>query len=561
MMVKFIFTDLKSHDEKQIDVGKGEILFVFGANGSGKSSLIQYFFSQHAQSAKRISAHRQTWFATNTLDLTARQRKDTERSLRSHDKQLSARWRDNYSSQRLSAAIFDLVNAENIRSREIAHTVDSGAIETALKTPPGMDIPEIVKSAIKIRKTEAPLRILNDILEIANLSIEIFIENDEQLLAQKHGGAPYSIVELSDGERNAILIGAEVLTASSGSIIIIDEPERHLHRSIISPLLSSLFQKRQDLIFVISTHDVNLPLDNKEARTLLVRSCEWSGQNVVGWDTDLFNADKDIDENLKEAVLGSRRKVLFIEGKGHSLDKQIYEILFPKISVFEKGTSTDVIRATQGIKSTSSLTWVEAYGLIDADDRTLEDRKNLQQQGIFALDCYSVESLYYHPEIISRLATTQSQVIGTDKNKLKTAAEGSALEIFSEHKDRLCAQRVERRVRHRVLQYLPNYKDILNNNYFAFPEDVQETLKEELEKEQAKFEDLVNSKNLESLISRYPIKNTPIPKEIAKKLEFRSKSNYQMAVRQLIMKDSAAQNSIKHLLGELKHVLIVDAKI
>ena len=561
MMVKFIFTDLKCRDEKQIDVGEGETLFVVGANGSGKSSLMQKFYTQHAQFAKRISAHRQTWFDTNTLDLTPRQRIVTERDLRAYDKRLSARWKDSHSSQRLNAAIFDLVNAENVRSREIAHTVDSGAIEAALKTPPGKDTPEIVKNAIKFKKTEAPLRRLNNILEIANLSIEIFIENDEQLLAKKHGGAPYSIVELSDGERNAILIGADVLTASSGSIIIIDEPERHLHRSIISPLLSSLFHKRQDLIFVISTHDVNLPLDNKEARTLLVRSCEWSGQNVVGWDTDLLNADKDIDENLKEAVLGSRRKVLFIEGKDHSLDKQIYEILFPNISVFEIGTSTDVIRATQGIKSTSSLTWVEAYGLIDADDRTLEDRKNLQQQGIFALDCYSVESLYYHPEIISKLATTQSQVIGTDKNKLKTAAEDSALEIFSEHKDRLCAKRVERRVRHRVLQYLPNYNDILNNSSFAFPEGIPETLKEELEEEQAKFEVLVNSKNLKSLISRYPIKNTPIPKEIANKLEFRSKSNYQMAVRQLIMKDSAAQNSIKHLLGELRNVLIVDAEI
>ena len=52
----------------------GEILFVLGANGSGKSGLISLLFNAHNQFAKRISAHRQTWFTSNTLDLTPRGR-------------------------------------------------------------------------------------------------------------------------------------------------------------------------------------------------------------------------------------------------------------------------------------------------------------------------------------------------------------------------------------------------------------------------------------------------------------------------------------------------------
>ena len=64
------------------------------------------------------------------------------------------------------------------------------------------------------------------------------------------------------GERNAFLIVAEVFTAESGALIIIDEPERHLHRSITSPLLSALFQKRSDCAVLVSTHEPHLPLDN-----------------------------------------------------------------------------------------------------------------------------------------------------------------------------------------------------------------------------------------------------------------------------------------------------------
>jgi ABC-type cobalamin/Fe3+-siderophores transport system ATPase subunit len=48
----------------------GGVLYVLGANGSGKSSLVSRLFNQSRGHAKRISAHRQTWFESNTLDIT-----------------------------------------------------------------------------------------------------------------------------------------------------------------------------------------------------------------------------------------------------------------------------------------------------------------------------------------------------------------------------------------------------------------------------------------------------------------------------------------------------------
>src|SRR5690606_26499157 len=133
----------------------------------------------------------------------------------------------------------------------------------------------------------------------------------------RSGSHKYSISELSDGERNALLIAASVLTARTGTIIIIDEPERHLHRSIISPLLTLLFAQRPDCAFVVSTHDDMLPLDNPAARTLVVRGCTYEGQRVTAWDADLVAADAELDDSLKRDILGSRRKLLFVEGDEH----------------------------------------------------------------------------------------------------------------------------------------------------------------------------------------------------------------------------------------------------
>ena len=117
-------------------------------------------------------------------------------------------------------------------------------------------------------------------MRLSNLQIEISLEDGQKVVARKYGGASYSLAELSDGERNAFLIASEVLTAKAGTLVIIDEPERHLHRSIISPLLKMLFDKRRDCAFIISTHEFMLPVETPEASTLLIRSCEYQGANV-----------------------------------------------------------------------------------------------------------------------------------------------------------------------------------------------------------------------------------------------------------------------------------------
>ncbi len=88
--------------------------------------------------------------------------------------------------------------------------------------------------AKELSNNQAPLQAINELLAISNIPIKITLGKDEQLFASKNGSEPYSIAELSDSERNALLIGADVLTTEPNTLIILDEPERHLHRSIIA---------------------------------------------------------------------------------------------------------------------------------------------------------------------------------------------------------------------------------------------------------------------------------------------------------------------------------------
>ena len=356
---------------------------MLGANGTGKSSLMLHLYKIHRSNARRISAHRQTWFNSNAVTLSAIERRNAEQNIFHADSSAEARWTDTYSAHRSSIAVFDLVDAENVRARNIAQAVDGQNLVLAQD----------------LSKRTAPVKVINDLLRLSNIPIEIDVRQSEQVVARKAGSVPYSIADLSDGERNALLLAANVLTLKDGTLILVDEPERHLHRSIISSLLTHLFARRPDCAFIVSTHDVSLALDNPSSHTVLTRGCTFAGSAATSWDVDLVPTKSDIEDSLKKEILGARRKILFVEGSGQSLDKLAYNLLFPNVSVIAKSTCREVERAVSSLRDSASFHWLHPFGIVDDDRRTEVDIERLRTKGVYAVKMYSIESIYYHPEI------------------------------------------------------------------------------------------------------------------------------------------------------------------
>lgn len=74
-----------------ISMDIGDYLFIIGANGTGKSSLIHLFYQSQHNVAQRISAHRQTWFNSNALTLSANDKRNTEQNIHSVDNDAQSR--------------------------------------------------------------------------------------------------------------------------------------------------------------------------------------------------------------------------------------------------------------------------------------------------------------------------------------------------------------------------------------------------------------------------------------------------------------------------------------
>lgn len=311
--------------------------------------------------------------------------------------------------------------------------------------------------------------------------------------------------------------------------------------------MSSLFQKRKDCVFVISTHDIFLPIDQPEASVLLLRSCEWNGKNISNWDADLISEVDQIPNSIKHEILGSKRDILFVEGTYESLDRQIYQLIYPNVTIMPQGNCTQVEKAVEGIKGTEGLHWINAYGLVDADDRTEEQIQNLIQKGVAALNSYSVESLYYNLGIVKKIAEKISGVTGEDANIIFERAISNIINDLTLHKARLCAKLCEKQIRNGIMVKLPNHKEIRGKQYFNLDYNVQETL----EKEEAYFDKLVDEKKLDNLISRYPIRETPVLTNIVRGLDMLPRAKYEAAVRKLIIDDNETKEYFKTLLNPL----------
>lgn len=531
-----------SGDRLVLSVEVGQQLYIVGSNGTGKSALFQHWVSSLGPFVvKRIAAHRQTWLPSGNLDFTAQSRKRFEQNRMHWDSQEDARWREEGPAQRQSAVLFDLVAKDNTRYRTIGQYIDDNNPEQA---------------AAFAAESKSPFRQLNELLNLGTIKVSLMNSNDEEILAQhSDSDLSYSIAQMSDGERAAAIIAADVLTVKPGTTLLIDEPERHLHRSIIEPFLSALFDRRRDCAFVISTHEIALPIANPAANVIILRSCVWNGTLPSAWEAEVLESGTELPEDLKQDILGARRRILFVEGAPNSLDLPMYGPLFPDLSVIPKGNCADVIRAVKGLLGSHADHHVEAFGLIDRDNRTEDEISALALDGIFALDVCSVESLYYCSDAMEAVACRQAESLGCDPREMLEAAKQSALKVIEADEDlpeRMAARRSERLVYNRFAAHVPNWKEIRTaGEQLTISGPIANPYQGELNR----FNDFVESGNLDSLIACYPLRESRVFEGIATTLRCRSRADYERMVVARVREDEGLVAKLKQRIRPLAEFL------
>lgn len=171
---------MRANQQLRWEMNNGDTLFVLGANGTGKSSLMQRLKSLNRENSRWISAHRQSWFESDLINLTPQNKRELDQNYFHHDLNIVSRCRDWNAGNRVNLAIYELVEAENLDNRALAKAVrvqDDQLVEI-------------------LRKKEPPIAIISRLLQSSNLPIHLFLHQDEQVMASKSGSEPFSVAYL-----------------------------------------------------------------------------------------------------------------------------------------------------------------------------------------------------------------------------------------------------------------------------------------------------------------------------------------------------------------------------
>lgn len=386
MKESFILT-LPSENNETETIECSQSLVLIGANGSGKTRLGAWIEMNSPQNEKvhRISAQKSLSMPDNVVpksmelaeqDLLFGNSGFSTTSFLAYKQ--SYRWGSKPSTfllndfDKLMVYLFSEFTDQSAKYlNESKHTLE--------KVQPPETKVDLVK---KVWEKVLPHRRLI----LKGLNVQTCTVDDE--------GSAYSASEMSDGERVVFYLIGQCLAAPKNGVIIIDEPEIHLHKSIQAPLWIEIQKLRPDCLFVYMTHDIDFAVSLPDSQKIWLKS--YDGTN---WDWEIVQNVVGLPENLLIEILGSRKPIVLVEGVKGSFDSKLYQAILDDFLIIPSGSCTEVISNVKALRSSGQLHHLNVYGVIDRDRRVEKEIASLKDNSIYTLEVAEVENLFCVPEV------------------------------------------------------------------------------------------------------------------------------------------------------------------
>lgn len=268
---------------------------------------------------------------------------------------------------------------------------------------------------------------------------------DGKVLAKKNGEPEYHGKEMSDGERVTLYLIGQCLCAPDNSIIIIDEPEIHLHKSSMARLWDKIEELCPTKLLVFITHDLDFAASRKGAKQIWIKS--YNGN--ITWVWDEVPILEELPENLVIEIIGNRKNLIFCEGEKASYDTLLYQAAFPNYHVIPRGGCEKVIESTKAVRDNPSLHHLLAFGIIDNDYRTTEEIEALKEAGIYTINVAEIENLFCIEPLIRIVAANQHK----DEDTTVLAVTSFIINCLKEEFEVQVTNRAEREIQFRLNGY------------------------------------------------------------------------------------------------------------
>ena len=527
---------------EELTLGAGKTTIIIGANGAGKTRLAVYLEEQLGEKAHRIAAHR-------ALNLDPGVNKISESKAKKH-LIYGAEWDGISISYRISRrwnnkAPTSLLNDFDYLLQYLFAQQANLAVENQQKRNRGEEI----------TNSKAKLDILQEVWERL-LPLKLHITADDiRVSSIGIESADYSASEMSDGERAVFYILGQVLSANEGSILIFDEPELHIHKSIISNLWDEIEKLRPDCSFLMITHDIEFAA-TRVAKKYVIRNY----YSDPAWDISEI-PDSELDEQTITLILGSRKPILFVEGDKTSLDMETYRLCYPEWTVIPKGSCKDVIQAVSSLRKLNEdmpILNIKCAGIVDRDTRDSSQIQELEGQGIKVLPCSEIENIFS----LSSIAHKVLEIDGFTGDELINKKEQFKVELLGHIKNELSDDKLEKfvvkRIHRRIDTYLKNIdlsntqnsNEMKNKLISEVSALTDSKINEWISEMKNEIQKCIDNQDIDELLCIY--ENKGLVAKTASILAGTSKSNFEdRLMRQMRVPNSSLLQAIKSVLPEL----------
>ncbi|WP_298046322.1 AAA family ATPase [uncultured Cardiobacterium sp.] len=535
----------KDNPEFKLQIEYGETTIIIGANGSGKTRLAVYLEDQLGEKAHRIAAHRALNLNPNIEKIPEAKAKqgliygnpDWAKNI---SQRKSARWNDKSSTYLLND--FDcllqyLFAQQNNLAVENNQKFNKGEEITNSKTK--LDILQEVWERLLPRKK---LYITADDIRVSSTNIE---------------STDYSASEMSDGERAIFYILGQVLSANEGSVLIFDEPELHIHKSIISNLWDEIEKLRPDCSFLIITHDIEFAA-TRVTKKYIIRNY----YSEPAWDISEI-PESDFDEQTISLILGSRKPILFVEGGKSSLDIETYRCCYPEWIIIPKGSCKAVIDAVSSLQKLNKdmpLLNIKCAGIVDQDTRSNSEIDNLRSLNIEVLSVSEIENLFSLPDVANEIL----KIEGYSGTELGAKLEEFRTNLINHIKSNLSSddnlnKAIMKKVQRNIDGYLKKIDLSSSSNTESMKKEISKKVKTLFESKidewiseiRDKLNECFKNKDLDGLLQIY--ENKGLLSQTASLLkDTRRKKFEEWLMRQLKTKDSELLKELKNNLPTIE---------
>ncbi|WP_308764027.1 DUF4435 domain-containing protein [uncultured Bacteroides sp.] len=504
------------------EISSSQSFVIIGANGSGKSRLGKYIEDiTPEKKSHRISAQRALTipefislksfeqasdlllFGTTDSNALKQKNKGNKWGWYGYENKLINDYDD------LLSSVFALKNNENDEFINTCKTCDAR----------GIPYPK------------APITVIDRIIEIwKNIMPHREIVFADAKVSAKHNGAEYHGKDLSDGERVALYLLAQSLCVPNDYVIIIDEPEIHLHKSVMTKLWDKIEEYCPNKTFVYITHDLDFASSRKLANKIWVK--EYNGTD---WNIQILPQIANIPENLIIEILGNRKDVLFVEGNKGSYDFELYKHIYSNYYIVPCGSCSTVIQNTKAFRHMTELHKLNIYGIIDHDYRTDCEIESYSKDGIYVLNIAEIENLFCIEDVVKVIA--EHLAYANIENKIDNIKEAIFTAFEKEYENQLCSI-CEREIQHKLKNYkktsLNSELDLQNQLTLLFSSiDITELYSET----KSYIDEIITQRDYNKLLGVFNRKN--IHKRISKELGLTSteEDNYAQLVLRLLKTD------------------------